>query len=181
MERNRPVYRLMVSALLVALGLVLPFLTGQLPALGQAICPLHIPALLAGLTCGWGWGTAVGAVLPLLRSLLFGMPVMIPTAVSMAVELASYGLITGLLYPRLCQGMKHMPAMLLALLAAMVVGRVLGGGAKAVTMGLTGGTFSFAMFISGYFTATGAGALIHLLVIPPVVLALEKAHLSPGA
>lgn len=181
MDRNRPVYRLIVSALLMALGLVLPFLTGQLPALGQAICPLHIPALIAGLTCGWGWGAALGLVLPILRSLLFGMPALVPVAVPMAAELAVYGLVCGMMYPFLRRRMKRLPAMLLTMLAAMVAGRILGGGAKALVMGLTGGSFTFAMFVSGYFTSTAVGALVHLLVVPPVVLALERAHLSPNA
>lgn len=181
MERNKPIYQLIISALLLALGLVLPFLTGQLPSLGQALCPLHLPALIAGLTCGGGWGAALGLMLPIVRSLLFGMPVMMPTAVSMAVELAAYGLVCGLMYPQLCQRMRRLPAMVLALLVAMVAGRILGGGAKAALMGLTGGSFSFAVFISSYFTSTVPGALVQLLVIPPVVLALEKAHLSPNA
>lgn len=181
MDRNRPIYRLIVSALLLALGLVLPFLTGQLSTLGQALCPLHLPALITGLTCGWGWGAALGLVLPLVRSLLFGMPPMVPVAASMAVELAAYGLVCGLVYPQLRRRIRRLPAMLLALLAAMTVGRIAGGGAKAALMGLAGGSFSFAMFVTSYFTATALGALVQLLIIPPVVLTLEKAHLSPNA
>ncbi len=181
MEHSQPAYRLVVTGLLLALGLVLPFLTGQLPALGQALCPLHIPALLAGLTCGWGWGAALGLVLPIVRSLLFGMPPLVAVGLPMAAELAAYGLVCGLMYPPLRRRMKRLPAMLLAMVLAMVAGRLLGGAAKALIMGLTGGSFTFAMFVSGYFTATAPGALVHLLVIPPVALALEKARLSPHA
>lgn len=180
MKRNTP-HRLVTSGLLLALGLVLPFLTGQMQALGQAMCPLHIPALLAGLTCGCGWGAALGLVLPILRSFLFGMPPMVPVAMPMAVELAAYGLVCGLAYLPFRRKMKRLPAMLLAMVLAMVAGRILGGAAKALIMGLTGGSFTFAMFVSGYFTSTAPGALVHLLVIPPVVLALERAHLSPNA
>lgn len=36
----------------LALCLVLPFLTGQIPQIGSALCPMHIPVLLAGFLCG---------------------------------------------------------------------------------------------------------------------------------
>mgnify|MGYP001045338803 CR=1 FL=1 len=79
--------KLTYSALYLAIALVLPFLTGQIPEIGSMLCPMHIPALLCGFVCGWPWGLAVGFVSPLLRSLLFGMPTAY-TAVAMAFELA---------------------------------------------------------------------------------------------
>lgn len=72
MQKKSSLYRLMLTAILLALGIVLPFLTGQIPAIGQAISPLHIPAFICGLTCGPVWGAALGFILPLLRSVLFG-------------------------------------------------------------------------------------------------------------
>ena len=88
---NKNIQKLTYSALYLAIALVLPFLTGQIPQIGSMLCPMHIPALLCGFVCGWGWGLAVGFIAPLLRSVLFGMPDMFPTAVSMAFELAVYG------------------------------------------------------------------------------------------
>ena len=81
------VLKLTYSALYLAIALVLPFLTGQIPQIGSMLCPMHIPALLCGFVCGWPWGLAVGFISPLLRSVLFGMPDMFPTAVAMAFEL----------------------------------------------------------------------------------------------
>ena len=81
---NKNIQKLTYSALYLAIALVLPFLTGQIPQIGSMLCPMHIPALLCGFVCGWGWGLAVGFIAPLLRSVLFGMPDMFPTAVSMA-------------------------------------------------------------------------------------------------
>lgn len=181
MNRHSSIYKLIVIALLLALGMVLPFLTGQIPAIGQAISPLHIPAFIAGLTCGWGWGLVLGFVLPLLRSVIFGMPPLVAVGIPMAFELAAYAGVCGALYPLLRQHMKRLPAMLLALVIAMVAGRIVGGTAKAIVMGLTGGGFTFAMFVSSYFVTTLTGAVIHLVVVPAVVFALEKAHLSPNA
>lgn len=181
MQKKTSLYRMIVIAVLLALGMVLPFLTGQIPTIGQAISPLHIPAFIAGLTCGWGWGMALGFVLPILRSIVFGMPPLVAVGIPMAFELAAYAGVCGVLYPRLRQRMKRLPAMLVALIIAMVAGRIVGGAAKAIVMGITGSGFTFSMFISSYFVTTAVGALIHLILVPAVVLALEKAHLSPNA
>lgn len=183
MHRNDALYRMIATAVLLAVGMVLPFLTGQLQSIGQLISPLHIPALICGLTCGPVWGGILGAVLPLLRMTLFSMPPL-PAALPMTFELCAYGVAAGLLYPALRKGTgKRIPAMLGALVAAMVLGRITGGGAKALL--LAGGVisanapFTFAAFLSGYFVDTAVGALIHLIVVPAVVLALEGAKLSP--
>lgn len=180
MKHRSNLYKLLITAILLALGMVLPFLTGQIPTIGQAISPLHIPAFIAGLTCGWTWGLALGVILPLLRSMVFGMPPLVAVAIPMAFELAAYAAVSALCYGLLRRKMKHLPAMLLSLVIAMVAGRILGGAAKAIVMGITGSGFTFAMFISSYFVTTAIGALIHLILVPAIVLALEKAHLSPN-
>ena len=180
MNRNSTLYKMIISALLLAIGLCLPFILGQVEVLGQAISPLHIPALLCGLTCGPLWGAALGAVLPVMRSLLFGMPPM-PAAIPMAFELAVYGAATGLLYPLLTRLFKkdnRLPAMITSMLIAMILGRIVGGAAKAVMMGIQGSAYTFQTFIAAYFTGTAAGAAVHLIVIPAVAVALEKAGLS---
>ncbi|MBO4991221.1 MAG: ECF transporter S component, partial [Firmicutes bacterium] len=87
---------LTLSAMFLAMALLLPFLTGQIPQIGSLISPMHIPAFLCGMTCGPVWGLVVGAVSPLLRSLIFTMPPM-AMAPMMAVELAAYGAVSGLL------------------------------------------------------------------------------------
>ena len=180
-SRKKHLYKMVISALLLAIGLYLPFLLGQVEVLGQTVSPLHIPALLCGVTCGWGWGTVLGAVLPLLRTLIFGMPPM-PTALPMAFELAAYGAVSGFLYPllvRIFRKNNHLPALLCALIGAMLFGRILGGAAKACIMGFQGSLYTLEAFVAAYFTSTAAGTLIHLVVVPAVTAALEKARLSP--
>lgn len=181
MQRNDSLYRLLITAILLSVGMVLPFLTGQLQSFGQLISPLHIPAFICGLTCGWGWGAALGFVLPILRGLIFGMPPFPAVGLPMAFELLFYGLITGLAYPLLRKALKdkRLLAMLIAMIAAMIVGRCAGGAAKAVMMGLQGQGYAFSAFFASYFTGTVVGAVIHLIVCPLIVLALEKAKLSP--
>lgn len=83
----------------VAIGVVLPFFTGQIPQIGNMLLPMHIPVLLCGLICGWQYGGMVGFILPLLRTMLFGMPVLYPTGIAMAFELAAYGLVIGFCIP----------------------------------------------------------------------------------
>ena len=115
---------LVLAALFLALAFVLPMITGHVPQVGNMLCPMHFPILLCGFVLGGPWGLAVGFVAPLLRSVLFGMPPMFPVAISMAFELATYGLVSGLLWRRA----KHnLPALYAVLLASMVSGRIVWG------------------------------------------------------
>ena len=116
--------KLVYSALCLALALVLPFLTGQIPQVGQMLSPLHIPALLCGFLCGWPYGLAVGFIAPLMRSMIFTMPPMYPAAIAMAFEMAVYGTIAGLLYKRLP---KKIPYIYVSLISAMIGGRIVWG------------------------------------------------------
>ena len=180
--KNKQLYAMVVSAALLAIGLVLPFLTAQMQSLGQAISPLHIPVLICGLCCGWKWGLA----LPILRGAIFSTPSFPTVGLPMAFELGAYGVLTGLLYPALLKAFRqknHLPAMLAALAVAMIVGRIIGGAAEALLLavGIIGSKspYTFAAFFDNYFLSTAIGALIHIVLVPAVVLALEKARLSP--
>ena len=162
---------LVLAGMFLALALVLPFLTGQIPEIGAMLCPMHIPALLCGFFCGWPWGLAVGAVAPVLRSLLFGMPPMFPVAAAMSFELAAYGLVSGLLYGILP---RRKSTIYLALLAAMVAGRLVWGAARFVFAGLDASAFGLAAFWAGAVTTAVPGIAVQLLLIPVLVMTLEK-------
>ena len=90
--------KMTLSAMFLAIGMVLPFLTGQIPQVGNMMLPMHIPVLLCGLICGWQYGAVLGFVLPLLRYLVFGMPLLFPTGIAMAFERMTYGLVIGQVY-----------------------------------------------------------------------------------
>lgn len=92
------VKKVTLSGMLFAIGLILPFFIGQIPAVGKMLLPMHIPVLICGLILGWQYGLAVGFLLPLVRSVLFGMPVLYPNAIAMASEMGTYGLVAGWLY-----------------------------------------------------------------------------------
>ena len=76
---------IVMAAMLLAVGIVLPFFTGQIPQIGSMLLPMHLPVLVCGLICGWQYGGIVGFVLPLLRYVLFGMPPM-PNGLAMALN-----------------------------------------------------------------------------------------------
>lgn len=173
-KESTGIRKLVSAALCLAIAMVLPFLTGQIPEVGQALCPMHIPVLLCGFVCGWPWGLAVGFLSPLLRYLLFGMPPIYPVGVAMAFELAAYGLFTGILYRHLPQKVS---SIYLTLILSMILGRVVWGIVQFVLAGLTGGTFPFSAFLAGAVTTAIPGIVVHILLIPLLVMALRKAKL----
>ena len=167
--------KLIYAALYLAIAMVLPFLTGQIPQIGAMLSPMHIPVLLCGFMCGWPWGLAVGFIAPLLRSVLFGMPALFPAAVAMAFELAVYGGMSGLLYRLL----PRKPwAVYAALIIAMIAGRVVWGAVRLLLAGLSGTSFTWALFIAGALTNAVPGIILHLVLIPVLVIAMESAGLS---
>lgn len=176
--RTNKLTLLTLSAMFLALALVLPFLTGQIPEIGSMLLPMHLPVLLCGFVCGWPWGLAVGLIAPLLRSLLFGMPPLMPHAVAMAFEMATYGAVAGLVFTRLRRGALRT---YVALAAAMLAGRAVWGLASLLLYGLfLPNPFTAAMFVSGAFVKAWPGILTQLLLVPPIVAALARVRLFPG-
>ena len=165
---------LTLSALFLALGYALPFLTGQIPEIGSMLCPMHIPALLCGFVCGWPWGLAVGFVSPLLRSLLFGMPTAY-TAAAMAFELATYGFVAGFLYNR--SRWQCVIALYRSIIIAMLAGRLVWGVAEIIIFGLQGNSFTWQAFMAGAFINAIPGIIVQLVLIPALMVALNKTGL----
>ena len=141
-------HQLVLAALFLALAFVLPMITGHVPQIGNMLCPMHFPVLLAGFVLGGPWGLALGFIAPLLRSVLFGMPPMFPVAISMAFELATYGLVSG---------------------------RIVWGIVRFVLAGLTGSSFPFSAFLSGALFTAVPGIVAQLVLIPLLLTALQKA------
>lgn len=174
-KRRKSLLNLTLSALFLAIGIVLPFFTGQIQQIGKMLLPMHIPVLLCGLICGWSYGAAVGAVLPILRSLLFGMPALYPNAVAMAVELMTYGLVVGFLFSH--SRWQCVLSLYRSLIAAMLAGRVVWGIAEIVLLGLGGTAFTWKAFIAGALLDAIPGIILQLALIPAVMVALNRAGL----
>ena len=175
MKPHNHVKTMAVAAMMLALGLVLPFFTGQIPQIGSMLLPMHSPVLLCGLVCGWQYGLAVGFIVPLLRSALFGMPPMFPTATAMAFELATYGAVAGFLYAR--SRWQCVVSLYRCLIAAMVAGRLAWGLVEVVLLGLTGSSFTLAAFWAGAFANAVPGIILQLIFIPAVMVALDRTGL----
>lgn len=170
MKKNT-LQNLTLSAMFVAVGLVLPFLTGQIPEIGKMLLPMHLPVLLCGLICGWKYGGVVGLILPIMRSFLFGMPVLFPSAIGMTFELAAYGTVIGLIYAKLP---KKISSVYFSLGAAMIVGRIVWGIARAIMSGVSDNAFTWQLFISGAFLTAVPGIILQLIFIPAVMHVLSK-------
>ena len=170
--------QLTLAALCLALGLVLPLLTAQVKEIGDSLLPMHFAVLLCGLLCGPLYGLSVGLVLPFLRSLLFSMPPIYPNAVWMAAELAAYGLVVGPLYTRVFP--KRLGYTYCSLGIAMLLGRAVWGVAKVLLLGLQDKPFTWEMFLAGAFLDAIPGILLQLLLLPPLMLLVERLKQKKG-
>ena len=168
---------MVLAAMCLALCLVLPFLTGQIPEIGSKLSPMHIPVLLCGFICGPVFGAIVGFIAPLLRFVIFGMPPF-PMCVPMAFELCTYGLVSGLVWKA---GRKTTAHIYRALLVAMIAGRIVWGIVTAILLGMGESPFTWAAFWAGGFANAVPGIVLQLILIPLLVFALRKAKLTGEA
>lgn len=168
---NRTAKKITLSGLFIALGLLLPFITGNIQSLGVNLLPMHLPILIGGFVLGWKYGFLVGFVTPLLRSLLFTMPPML-IAIPMAFELGVYGLITGLLYNLLS---RNKLSIYISMIVAMIGGRIIWGIASYFIFSLEAMPFTLEMFIAGAFANSLVGIGLQLVLVPIIVMALERA------
>lgn len=171
---NKNTRNLVLSGLFIALGFVLPFLTMQIQQIGAALLPMHIPILLCGFICGPVYGLAAGFITPLLRSFIMHMPPIYPTALAMAFELAAYGFLAGLFYKLLPKKPLYVYA---SLILAMLGGRLVGGLASLVLFGIKGNAFTLTIFLQGAFINAIPGIIVQLVLIPLIILALQKSKL----
>lgn len=163
---------LLLAAMFLSIGFVLPMFTSQIKEIGDTLLPMHIPVMLCGLICGKRYGFFVGLILPLLRSVVFGMPPIYPNAIWMAIELATYGLVIGFMYARIKR--KDLIGVYISLVSAMILGRIAWGVSKAILLGLGGKVFTVSMFIAGGFIDALPGIILQLILIPTIMTILVK-------
>ncbi|MBQ8164030.1 MAG: ECF transporter S component [Clostridia bacterium] len=172
--KNLKLLKITYAAFFLCLALVLPFLTGQIKIFGKMLNLMHVAIFLCGLVCDWKHGLAVGFIAPILRSLLFGMPVLYPNAVAMAFELGMYGFTAGFLYERLY---NKRAGVYISLVSAMLAGRAVWGIASAFVWSIMGELFTIVMFVKGAFIDSVVGIVVQLIIIPIIVGVLKKANL----
>jgi len=170
-KRNE-IQRLTLAAMLIALGIVLP--TIFTPPVASRLLLMHIPALLAGFVIGPKYGFVVGFVTPLLRSVTFGMPPLVPAATAMAFEIATYGTVAGVMYNKLKPTIINT---FISLITAMVLGRLAWGLAMYVIIvgfNQAGGIFTLSRWWTSVVATSITGIIIQLILIPAIMIALEK-------
>lgn len=184
MTRMNHLTRTVTTAVCIALCVVLPMALHWIPGvgainLGTLLSPMHLPVLLCGLVCGWPYGLACGIIGPLLSSLITSMPAWgyLPT---MMVELALYGLISGILIQLVRTG-RLMFDIYISLIAAMLAGRIITGIARALIFApRSGGVYSLSAWATGYFVSSFPGIILQLILLPILYLALQRAKLIPS-
>ncbi len=162
--------KLVLSAMFLALGILLPLFVGHMIPMGWILLPMHVPVLLCGFICGGPWGLLVGAVTPLLSSVITGMPGLFPTAVAMIFELASYGLLAGLFYKLFP---KNIGFIYVSLILAMIGGRVVWSLVSLVLYGIAGTIFTWGDIVSGAVIMVFPGIIIQVVLIPAIMIALQ--------
>lgn len=171
---RRRTRKIVLAGFFIALGFILPLATAQIPAIGSKLLPMHLPVLIGGFICGGPVGLIIGFILPLFRSAIYTMPPMFPIAIAMAFELAVYGLATGVLYRILPKNKKNI---YISLIGAMILGRITWGIASACLYSFMAKAFTIEMFIAMGFVNALPGIIIQIILVPVIVLALDKAGL----
>lgn len=171
----RSVKKLTLASVCIALCVVLPIAFHSIPDGGSIFLPMHIPVLICGMLCGWPYGLVCGLMGPLLSSAITGMPpaAMLP---AMMVECGTYGMVSGLMLKVVRTG-KTYGDLYIALVTAMVAGRVLSGIAKALIF-MPG--ISMTAWVTASFVTALPGIAIQLVFLPGVVCTLMKARVIPA-
>lgn len=175
MSKMSVVKKSIITAICIALCVVLPQAFHAIPNAGSIYSPIHIPFLLCGLICGWQYGLLSGVAGVGLSYLITGMPA-ISHLPGMIIECAIYGLVCGLMM-KLIKTKSTYADLYISLVSAMLAGRVISGLAKALIF--AAGKYSLATWATSYFVTGLPAVIIQLALIPTIVFALQKANLIP--
>jgi len=174
---KKTTYDMSLTGLFIAMAYLLPFLFGNIEVFGRMLLPMHIPILLCAFLIGWQYAAFAGAVVPLMRT-FSGFPPPQPIAFAMAFELAAYGIIAGLLYVTLSKKMDKLLAVYISLVTAMIGGRIVWGIAMIPISHLfthpAVANYGLSVFWTDAFVNATVGIVLQLLVIPPLVIAIEQ-------
>ena len=161
---------------MLALAVILPRVVHLVGAadLGRILLPIHIPVLLSGFIVGPAFGLAIGVLSPVLSYLLSGMPAP-DRLVFMVLELAGYGVMSGLLYQsfKLC---KTRYGTAVSLVGAMVFGRLVYALALFAAADLLNISKIKPAAVIDAVTAGIIGIVIQIILIPAVIYLLKKSR-----
>lgn len=172
------VKNLILSSVFLSLTMILPSVLGAIsPEIGSMLSPIHIPVLLCGFFCGWKFAVIVGFLAPLLKFVIYGVPPLYPVGISMCLELATYGLISGILY-------KYLPkktiSIYVSLVSAMILGRIVYGISTYLLLMARGEIYTLSMFVTSVVIKATPAIIAHIMIIPTVVIIAKKYNLISG-
>ena len=174
---NKEIKNIVLSGLFIAIGVILPPILHAVN-LGSVVSPMHFPILLCGLLLGWKYGLIVGVITPLLASLLWGNPPIVPIAIIMSVELAAYGFFSGFLYHKVKLFKNLYGNLYFSLITAMVIGRIIYASfySLLIAFGVEGPALMG--LITSLFVVGFPGIILQVLIVPPIVLIIENKEVA---
>lgn len=158
---------LTLTSVFIAIGIVLPSVFHAFNLGGKVFLPMHIPVLMCGLLVGKRYGFLSGILIPLLSSILTGMPPIFPVAVIMSIELGTYGYVAGLL--------KDKMSIYFTLIVTQIIGRCMGALATFVILGFASKPFLLSTYMTSVFITALPGILIQLILIPIGIKMIQRA------
>ena len=159
--------RLLLAVILLAITVTIPSILPQHHIFGKMIQPMHIPVYLSAYIVGGPLAMVIGAVSPLLRHAMVGMPAM-AVAVPMCFEMATYGIVTWAVY-RISHHRGR--SIVKSLLAGMISGRIVWGVATYV-MNKTPMT---TILVDGFVNAI-PGIVLQMFIVCLIIYGLKKIH-----
>lgn len=165
-----------ITAVCIALCVVLPMVFHSIPQAGTIYCPMHIPILICGLVCNWQYSIICGIVGPIMSSIVTGMPNAVDLP-AMMFELVAYGVICSILM-KFIYTKKIYFDLYISLIVAMIFGRVCAGFVKAFIFAR--GAVTIKTLATAYFITCIPGVIVQLIIIPIIYIALSKSNLIPA-
>ncbi len=169
---------MVLAALFIALGIVLPIALHAIPDAGKIFLPMFLPVLVGALFLPWQYALAVGVFTPLLSTLLTGMPPVAPLPISfmMAAELGVAAVIISLMKNiKLIKNKRYM--VIIALIPALIAGFVVSGLVLKLAVEFFGvkgpGMWTY---IVGSIVAALPGIAIQVVLIPLLYSLIKKRH-----
>jgi len=156
-----------LGGLLGALAFVLPIVFHAAgPGAGPVFLPMYYPILALGLLASWEVALLVGIIVPVLSSLLTGMPPP-PTAVLMVCELVALGVVASL-----ARGLRF--DVWPAAISSIVLSRLVGALLLLTLLPLFGITRGITEYLIAVVTVSLPGTIIMLTIVPAAVYAIER-------
>ena len=174
--KSKFVKKMTLSAMFLAMAVVFAMVSNNIPEIGNMLCPMHIPVIICGFLLGWKYAFFVGFLAPYLKFVLTGMPVLYPNCIAMSFELATYGLLSGLLFKLFNRLFTNkFVSSYSTLIPTMLIGRVVWGLATFILLLFDSSkTITFVQYLKSAFVYSLPGILLQLCFIPVIVYFLLK-------